>query len=134
MRINTPIHKLTMDQAYLIVNETVEWCKDYFEPPVINRRKQLCVMIHSTEEKMVYGEYCDKNNWLTINLFHCHNVKDIVSTTIHEYVHYTQDLKWYALYSRKMGYDNNPFEVEARQEEKRNYMKCWKEIRKEILI
>jgi hypothetical protein len=33
-----------------------------------------------------------------------------------------------------MGYDNNPFEVEARQEEKRNYMKCWKEIRKEILI
>lgn len=129
MRINTNIKNLTMDQSYLIVSLVAEWCEDNFPPPEIAKKNELCVMIHSSD-KMVYGEYCQRNNWLTINIKSCVNIRDIVSTTIHEYTHLIQDLKHY----NKFGYDDNPFEIEARENEKKYTSKCWKEIRKIILM
>jgi len=111
--------------------QTVEWCKVNLAPPIIKRRKELCVMVHRTD-KPVYGEYCERNNWLTINLFTCENVKDIVTTTIHEYTHFCQDLKEYAVMTKQVGYDKNPFEVEANQNEVVYYKQCWKQIKNNI--
>lgn len=88
-------------------------------------------MIHNTPAREVYGEYCSGNNWLTINLHNCVSIKDIITTTIHEYVHFCQDLKDYGKMSKKMGYENNPYEVEARDNEK-YYTNCWRSIKYKI--
>jgi len=129
MRLNTPTTKLTMDQSYKIVNLSVEWCKKFFTPPHVKRRKPLCVMIHNTPAREVYGEYCERNNWLSVNLGTCDNVKDIIKTTIHEYTHFCQDLKEYSLMSKQVGYDDNPFEVEARLNEDTYYKNCWRSVK-----
>ena len=105
-----------LDQSYKIVNLTVEWCKKFFTAPNIKRRKPLCLMIHNTPAREVYGEYCSGNNWLTINLHNCVSIKDI---------------KDYGKMSKKMGYENNPYEVEARDNEK-YYTNCWRSIKYKI--
>ena len=78
---------------------------------------------------MVYGQYCDKNHWLSINLSTSNNVKDLVKTTIHEYTHVCQDLKEYSLMNKQVGYDKNPFEKEACYNEQMYYTNCWRSIK-----
>ena len=121
-----------MDQSYKIVTLTVKWCEKFFTSPSIKRRTSLCVMIYHNPNRKVYGQYCERNNWLTINLHKCKNVKDIVMTTIHEYTHFCQDLKEYALMNKKVGYNDNPFEIEARFNEETYYTNCWRSIKNKI--
>lgn len=123
---------LTMDQSYKIVNLTIQWCEKFFTAPQIKRRRELLVMIYHSETNRVYGQYCDRNNWLTINTSFCGSVKDLVKTTIHEYTHYCQDLKEYSLMNKKVGYDRNPFEVEANLNEETYYTNCWRSIKSKI--
>lgn len=77
-----------------------------------------------------YGYYCDHNNWLIINLDVTPNIRSIVRSTIHEYTHTLQNLKEYSLMNKQVGYDNNPFEVEANECELKHYKECWSEIKK----
>lgn len=123
---------LTMDQSYKIVDLTIQWCGKFFTPPVIKRRRELLFMVYNSPTHEVYGQYCDRNNWMTINLFNCNTVKDIVKTTIHEYTHYCQDLKEYSLMTKQKGYDKNPLEVEARYNEDMYYTNCWRSIKNKI--
>lgn len=123
---------LTMDQSYAIVKLTIQWCQKFFTPPHIKRRKELLIMMYESKTDGVYGQYCDKNNWLTINLGICRSVKDLVKTTIHEYTHYCQDLKEYSLMNKKVGYDRNPFEVEANFNEEQYYRNCWRSIKSKL--
>jgi hypothetical protein len=123
---------ISMDQSYKIVNLTIQWCQKYFEEPVIKRRKELLVMVYDSPTNQVYGQYCDKNNWLTINLHFCGSVKDIIQTTIHEYTHFCQDLKEYSLMNKRVGYDKNPFEVEAQYNEIMYYKNCWRSIKNKL--
>jgi hypothetical protein len=127
MRVTDKI--TNMDQAYKIVNLTVEWGKKFFTAPHIKRRRELLVMVYNSPTHEVYGQYCDKNHWLSINLHNCPTVKELIKTTIHEYTHVCQDLKEYALMNKKVGYDFNPFEVEARFNEKTYYKNCWRSIK-----
>ena len=55
----------------------------------------------------------------------------LIQTIIHEYTHYTQNLKNYKVLYSMFGYDNHPQEVEARKNEKL-YSPCWKQIKKKI--
>lgn len=126
-RINTKTNKLTMTQQYNLVMWCIQWCREALPAPKIKRRKKLCVMVHYTN-KEEFGNYCERNNWLTINLHSCVTIKDIVSTVIHEYCHYTQRLNDYAKLEKEHGYHNNPHEVEARQWEAEHTVPCWKVV------
>lgn len=86
-------------------------------------------MVHHSKVRQTYGEYCERNNWLVINLALCDVVRDIVSTTIHEYCHFTQDLKTYCSVMKEVGYDAHPQEIEAREYEQKYTETCWKNIR-----
>lgn len=131
LRINTKTNKIPFETQYKIVQLTHAWCKETLPAPKRRRRKPLCVMVHKSIVQE-YGNYCPRNNWLTINLGVCNNIYDIVSTTIHEYVHYIQDLKHYAKFEREVGYDKNPYEVEAREYEMEQTKKCWEQIKSQI--
>ena len=129
IRSNTKVNGLSMDHSYQIINLVVEWCKNNLSDPAIKRRKPLLVMVHRSSVREAYGEYCERNNWLAINLGVCDVVRDIVSTTIHEYCHFCQDLKPYCSIMKEVGYDNHPQELEAREYEKKYTETCWKNIR-----
>jgi hypothetical protein len=132
MRLDTKTPTITMDQSYKIVNLTIQWGEKFFPPPQIKRRKELLVMIYHSPTDGVYGQYCDKNNWLTINLFNCRTIKDLVQTTIHEHTHVRQNLKEYSLMNKKVGYDRNPFEKQARYNETMYYANCWRSIKNKL--
>ena len=88
-------------------------------------------MVHNSPKHLVYGEFCERNNWLTVNLGICGNVREIIKTTIHEYTHHCQDLKEYSVMTKQVGYDKNPFEVEANLNEM-YYKNCWKSIKTKL--
>ena len=125
----TKSEDITMDQLYNIVHSIISWCDEHLPPPVIKRRKTLKVMVFR-ETGGDYGYYCDRNNWLVININVCNNIRMIVRSTIHEYTHTLQNLKEYSLMNKQVGYDSNPFEVEANNSEKKYYKECWSEIKK----
>lgn len=129
MRINTPIHKLSMDDSYRIVNAVVLWCRDNL-PTKVKRKNPMSVMVHKSDLD-IYGQYCEKNNWLTVNLDCVENVAMLIRTTIHEFIHSGQNLKKYSKYTKKYGYFKNPLEVEANKYEV-HYRECWKQIKKTI--
>ena len=132
MKLTTKTPTLSMDQSYKIVNLTIQWCEKFFTPPAIKRRRELLVMIYSSPTHQVYGQYCDNNHWLTINLAYCGTVKDLVKTTIHEYTHVCQDLKGYSMINKRLGYDRNPFEREACYNETMYYKNCWRSIKQKL--
>ena len=132
MRLNTLVTSLSMDNSYKIINLTIDWCKVFFTPPHIKRRSELLVMVYSSESHESMGEFCNRNNWLTINLSGNSTVKDLIQTTIHEYTHHCQDLKEYPALQKKVGYDDNPYEVEARHNETTYYINCWRSIKRKI--
>ena len=121
-----------MNQSYKVVTLTVKWCQKFFSAPRTKRRKELLVMVYDSPTDNIYGQYCNDNHWLTINLHNCNTIKDIIKTTIHEYTHVCQDLKEYALMNKTVGYNNNPFEIEATYNENTYYYNCWRSIKKEI--
>ena len=88
-------------------------------------------MVHNSPKHLVYGEFCERNNWLTVNLGVCGNVREIIKTTIHEYTHHIQKgLKQnYNSSVEKNGYYDSPFEVEARENEKIYKSVIWKEFK-----
>ena len=120
---------LSMDQSYKIITLTLEWCQKFFTAPTIKRRRELLFMIYNSPTHQVYGQYCDKNHWLSINLSTSNTVKELVKTTIHEYTHVCQDLKEYSLMNKQVGYDKNPFEKEACYNEQMYYTNCWRSIK-----
>jgi len=66
-----------------------------------------------------YGQYDPSNNCIEIYPDECRTLGQYTSTLIHEYTHYLQPIasKYYKLL-KEHGYDNHPFEIEARQNER----------------
>ena len=75
-----------------------------------------------------YGHYNITNNHIQIHYNICGDVKMLIRTIIHEYTHYTQNMKQYHVLYSQFGYDKHPQEIEARRNEKL-YSPCWKQIK-----
>lgn len=67
-------------------------------------------------------------------------IRTIVHTTLHEVCHYIQhmknkDFKYYSIYSKKRGYNKNPFEIEANKFAANHLEDCLAYlIKKQILV
>ena len=137
MKVTHKLNKLSTREQKKIVRLTVKWCKEFFG--VNNRRKNdLAIFVgkQPARQVKVYGKFygcydCEKN---VLNIYPEHNptIKSLIQTVIHEYTHYTQPIrsKYYKL-DEQYGYQNNPFEVVARVNEKL-YKNCWKTIVEKI--
>lgn len=131
MKISLKAKGLTIDESYKICQLTIQWCQKFFDDPHVKRRRPLVLAATICEGYDIYGWYCPINHWMIINLSHSTTIKLLIQTTIHEYVHSCQNLKEYASLTRKLGYDNNPLEVEARKNEK-YYINCWRSIKQKL--
>lgn len=54
---------------------------------------------------------------IIINFAKCKRMSDAVKSLLHEYMHALQDRRfgWYDRYEEEYGYEDNPYEVEARE-------------------
>lgn len=48
-----------------------------------------------------------------INLPLCKSDKQIRKVVLHEWTHAQQSYRWYKYYQRKLGYEGNPYEIQA---------------------
>lgn len=113
----------------------LEWCVENFG---VNsrKRKKLILEINDKariEGRMVfYGIYCFNKNKIVIYISNCETVDDIVSTIIHEYTHYLQSSSLLRYYQKYYYYSQNPFERQAKRNEKKYTKECIGELKKLI--
>lgn len=114
---------------------TLKWCESFFG--YNERKKYKPKLVFKTQEKkyknsLIYGNYCFYRNIITIFLPNNTTVKDIISTTIHEYTHYLQKRLKYRVYEQYYYYSTNPYEREAKRNEEKYTDTCLKDIKKLI--
>ena len=129
--LKTRTEELTPQLKRQLVMRTILYCEN-----ALGIKKGLKVSIRKQNTGVsvsAYGRYFAANNLLCIYYNNCENVKDIIMTTIHEYTHHCQRLDDYAVMSKKVGYANNPYEVEAVNNEEQYYKNCWRSIKAELL-
>jgi len=60
----------------------------------------------------------DWDNIIWINLAQCKRMISVQKTILHEWTHAQQTYRWYNHYQMKYGYQKNPYEIKARENEK----------------
>jgi hypothetical protein len=109
----------------------MSWCRNNLG---INKRKlyELNIrVVKNTESKDECGQYEAEWNEIEIYWNNMLNVKEIIETCIHEWSHYRQPIR--SQYFKWKGpYSKNPYEVEARKNEKIYTPICWNEIKSKV--
>lgn len=131
VKINTRTSRIDAPTMMNIATYTMDWCINNLPPPK-KKGKLLEILFQWDDRHDEMGRFTSKYNWICVNMHHMSSVRDIVSTTIHEYCHATQDLKGYKKILREVGYNRHPQEKEANKYEKKYTTLCWKSIRKKI--
>lgn len=67
------------------------------------------------QRQNLLGMYWEDDNLISLRIEGHRNIYNLAETIIHEYVHYMQARhgNWYERYDKKLGYSNNPYEIEA---------------------
>lgn len=113
----TPTSFLSEKEIEVILKFCLKYCVKTFG---VNRRKKKDLVVIAEEYNPfflleVFGEYDPPTNTIKIYLDTCTTVGKMCSTFIHEYTHYLQPCAThYEKLLDKYGYDNHPYEVEAR--------------------
>ena len=125
--LKTDTSTLTRTVINKITKETIQYCV-----ATLGVRKNLDIPTVSVVKRgrsRRYGQYDYGCNHIEVFYNTCGTVQMLIQTIIHEYTHYTQDVKRkYHKLLAKYGYDKHPQEVEARRNEKL-YSPCWKQIK-----
>ena len=109
----------------------LEWCINNLGNP-LKTISPTIILKNDKRVKNMYGFYMDQN--ITIHLSTIQTTRQMVSTIIHEYCHYLQSprisafTKYWKL-NDKFGYNNNPFEIEARQLAEKYRIQCLKSLK-----
>lgn len=127
--LKTPIPKLGRAPAVRIANMTLNWCKKNLG---VNKRKKYEPVwsIRKGEENLC-GEYDHEENEVLIYWDQCDDVRELISTCIHEWTHQLQPIR--TKYFKYPGtYSRNPYERQARRNETKYTPIVWKEIKHKI--
>lgn len=108
---NTPLRWKRKKDIESLVFDVANWCMNNLS----SNKKLPKVWIDWKRQRRCYGEYDYTDNEITVYPLIHERVKDIIDTTIHEWIHFLQDteevidsIKRYEFYKSA-----NPIEVEA---------------------
>ena len=127
--LKTDTSTLTRTVINKITKETIMYCMQTLG--VKSSLPLPTVSVIKRGRSRRYGQYNIVKNKIEIHYNICGTVQMMIQTIIHEYTHYTQNMKKYNVLYSKFGYDKHPQEIEARNNEKL-YSPCWKQIKKNI--
>lgn len=104
-----PVKKTTYCQMVL------DWCHENLSSSNIPKPN---IRVKYYPHKKIAGLYISGSNECQIYIYNHVTLREITNTVIHEYVHSRQRSrtfdKMYEKHQREIGYEKNPFEVEAR--------------------
>jgi hypothetical protein len=128
MRINSSVSKLNDKQRVEIIEFAYDYCLDILG---YNHRKKnvLNVIITKNDDVIQFGDYSPVNNIIRIYHNKTKNICKLIETFVHEYVHSLQPCrtKYFSLLN-EYGYNNHPFEVEAREVASKHKKIIWKKF------
>lgn len=114
-----PVKKTTYCKMVL------DWCHQNLGNP--NALKPNLTLKYYPHKKFA-GVFISSSNECQIYIYNHQTIKDITNTVIHEYVHSLQKCKnfdkLYEKHQREIGYEKNPFEIEARHIAKKHEKEC----------
>ena len=90
----------------------LNWAEELLGP---SKCKSIAFTWDSEEESLGWYNW-DETIW--INLASCKRMISVQKTILHEWTHAQQTFRWYNHYQMKYGYKNNPYEIQARDNEK----------------
>lgn len=108
----------------------MRWCRKYLG---INKRRhyQPTWSIRRSEfNDYTNGEYDAEDNAIFIYWDQCETVHDLIDTAIHEWTHQLQPVLTH--YNKYKDYMTNPYEVEARNNERIYGPICWAAIKHKV--
>ena len=137
MNCNTKVSDCSHKEIKRVVELTFDWCVNNMGVRKNKGIPELKVSKKKFKKDPYYGCYVNLSHKITIypETFKEWNntLRKVIGIVIHEYCHTLQKGgdKLYLKYSKKYGYWDNPFEVEARRAEK-DWVRCYREIKHEI--
>ena len=91
------------------------------------RKPGVYVLRRNTKRFDAMADWVKEDNLITIHLKRNKTIKSLTASLLHEYCHYTQDMKLYFDYTEKFGYWKNPYEIQAEDFAKQNVDKAFAE-------
>ncbi len=70
-----------------------------------------------SKKNLTFGEYYNDGNTIKIWCGPHTDFNELASTMLHEYSHYLQFWPWYTRYKNMYSYEDNPYEIEAKESE-----------------
>jgi hypothetical protein len=111
----------------------LEWCHENIGH---NKTVKPRLEVIYYKNKKVSGSYFSGYHLCKIYVNNHRNIRELTNTVIHEYVHARQRdknfNKLYDKYHTEVGYDKNPFEVEARNVASKYENECLEWLKKQI--
>jgi hypothetical protein len=128
--LNTPIAHLGREPSVRIANMALRWCKREFG--INNRKKYLAQWyVRKGHTPDICGEYDDTDNEVLIYWDQCEDVRELISTCIHEWTHQLQPITT-KYYKYPGSYSRNPYERQARYREKKYTPILWDSIKNKV--
>jgi len=125
---NTYYDSLTTRQKRNIAEKTLHWCKSNMGSKLDELEfivKKAGTMARQNIEQGHFKFWC---NQIVIYSDMCPSISSLISVVIHEYTHFLQPMaRDYIRLHHVFGYQEHPFEVEARENEKL-WLRCYEEI------
>jgi hypothetical protein len=130
--------KIPLNRSVAI--KILEWCKLTYGQskykrafPSLryrNRPPYALSGAEKNEELYVYGIYHCDENYIYVDRTKHENLEDLVNTIIHEYTHYTQNMRYYyKIYNKyEKDIDKHPYEIKAWSVAERDTKKCIEQV------
>jgi hypothetical protein len=120
-------------QKTRFVQLVIDWCHDNI---AFSNTQKPIVSLKYYKHKKFAGLYYSRYHECIIYVNKHVSLQEVTNTIIHEYVHARQRSKtfdkMYHKYQIEIGYENNPFEVEARDVAKKHEKECLKWVFQQI--
>jgi hypothetical protein len=103
----------------------LDWCHENLGNSIKSKPN---ITLKYYPHKKLAGVFISSSNECQIYIHNHQTLREIINTVIHEYVHSLQQSKtfdkMYEKHQREIGYEMNPFEVEAREVAKKYEKEC----------
>ena len=115
-----------------LINEVVHWTGPHLKENSIKHYPKVKIIYR--RHQSVRGRYRSSKKTIELYVHPKIKLEQLVKTTLHEIRHYMQHktdpaFDSYDRYSAKMGYEQNPFEVDSRSYANKHYKPCLEYLR-----
>lgn len=116
------------------VREVLSWCRQHLGVPASGSKAPTLTISYYPHQKR-HGVYYSVGKSIRIYVNNHPSVAHLTDTILHEYIHFLEirsnaHQKEYDQQTALVGYDNNPYEVSARQKAAAHVQVCMKEMQK----